>query len=207
MSVVGPDSAESPVPGAVLLALPFDRDSLLTALESKAATPRPHVTELDSLFAKGRAPFNALTTASVHVAALRDSLGSAGADQTRLQRELSLAEIELAGARRGIDSVRRAIGPRLDTLRADVSRWENSTYAPYESLARVRLKASGRADVQADTTGPDGWAHLHLPAGRWWISSTSWDISDPNRFWYWNLPIASDTVMLDSRHGSTRRRY
>ncbi len=195
------------MPGAVLLALPFDRDSLLTALEAKAPTPRPHVAELDSLFAQGRAPFNALTTASVHVAALRDSLGHAGADQARLERELALAEIELARARRGIDSVRRAIGPRLDTLRAAVSRWENSTYAPYESLARVRLKASRRSDVQSDTTGPDGWAHVQLPAGRWWISSTSWDISDPNRFWYWNLPVTSDTVMLASRNGSSRRRY
>src|SRR4029079_8965852 len=73
VSIVGPDSTETPVPGVVLTAAPFDRDSIFRALEQRAASPRPHVAELDSLFAAYRGPFLALAAASQHASGPDDA--------------------------------------------------------------------------------------------------------------------------------------
>lgn len=65
--------------------------------------------------------------------------------------------------------------------------------------------ASPPASVPAQ--GADGWAHFTLPAGDWWIYGRSWDATDPNAEWYWNLPVIDDTLLLSSRTGRQRRRY
>jgi hypothetical protein len=205
VSVMGPDSAESPVPGVVLTAVPFDRDSILRALEARAGTPRPHVAELDSAFAAYRGPFVTLAAASEAAAALRDSL-AAGGDTTALRARLTAAESRIADARRALDTVRRVNDARVDSLRRSVAQWENSTYRDYESIATTRLRLTGR-DVQSDTTGADGWVRVRVPAGRWWIYGTSWDVTDPNRYWYWNLPLTGDTLRLTSHNGVQRPSY
>ena len=205
VSIIGPDSAESPVPGVVLTAVPFDRDSIFRALDARARTSRPHVAELDSLFALYRAPFVALAAASEAASALRDSI-TAGGDTAALRARLSAAETRAADARRALETVRSANDARVDSLRRSVVQWENSTYRDYDSIANTRLRLTGR-DVRGDTTGADGWTRVRVPAGRWWIYGTSWDVTDPNRYWYWNMPVAGDTIRLTSRNGVQRPRY
>lgn len=205
VSVIGPDSAESPVPGVVLTAVPFDRDSIFRALEQRAGTSRPHVAELDSAFAAYRAPFLALASAGEAASALRDSV-AAGSDNPALRSRLATAEARVAGARRTLDSVRSANDARIDSLRRGIAQWENSTYRDYDSIATTRLRLTGR-DVRGDTTGADGWTRVRVPAGRWWIYGTSWDVTDPNRYWYWNVPVAGDTIRLTSHNGVQRPRY
>ena len=191
VSVLGPDSAESPVPGVVLTAVPFDRDSIFRALEQRAGTSRPHVAELDSAFAAYRAPFLALASAGEAASALRDSV-AAGSDNPALRSPL--------------DSVRSANDARIDSLRRGIAQWENSTYRDYDSIANTRLRMSGRA-VLTDTTGVDGWTRVKVPPGQWWIYGTSWDVNDPNRYWYWNRPVTGDTLRLTARNGVRRPRY
>ena len=58
-----------------------------------------------------------------------------------------------------------------------------------------------------DTTGGDGWAHLTLAPGRWWIYARSWDATDPNAEWYWNVPVNADTLLLSSRTARRQPRY
>jgi hypothetical protein len=186
VSIVGPDSTETPVPGVVLTAAPFDRDSIFRALEQRAAAPRPHVAELDSLFAAYRGPFLALAAASAAASDPNDA--------------------RVAAARRTLDSVRAANDVRMDSLRRLMTQWENSTYRDYDSIASARLRRSG-GSVITDTTGADGWARIRVPPGRWWIYATSWDVGDPNRYWYWNVPVTGDTLRLTSRSGVLRPRY
>ena len=52
-------------PGVGVVALPYDRDSVLASLEARAGSPRPHTARLDTLFARFRGPFVAYTTARV----------------------------------------------------------------------------------------------------------------------------------------------
>ncbi len=211
VSVIGADSAESPVPGATLAALPFDRDSLLHALELRAGTTRPHAAELDTIYARFRQPFIVLSEASQQAEALRDSVtaigaATAGAPAAALRARLKAAEAHVDSARQALAAVRAATAPRADSLRRSMAQWEHSTYAAYESLAGARLRATGR-DVPADTTGADGWARVHLPPGDWWIYAASWDVTDPNRYWYWNVHVSGDTLRLNARNGVRKPRY
>ena len=46
VSIPGPDSVDTPVTGIGLVALPYDRDSVLAALARNARSPRPDTAEL-----------------------------------------------------------------------------------------------------------------------------------------------------------------
>ena len=64
VSIPGPDSTETPASAVGLVALPYDRDSVLAALEAAAPTKRPATAELDSLFDAFRGPFIAYSNAT-----------------------------------------------------------------------------------------------------------------------------------------------
>jgi hypothetical protein len=227
VSIPAPDGAEAPVAGVGVVALPYDRDSVLRALESRAPSPRPAgaAAALDTLFHRFREPFAAFAAASERSTRLRDSvqaarteLDSSPADarrraelQSRIARQsdsLAAAEQRTERARTALDQARRTLLPRIDSLRARLRSWEDSTYQGYDSIVRGLAQRSRREAV-TDTTNADGLAHLRLAGGPWWIYARSWDASDPNSEWYWNVPVPEpgDTVRLDGRSGKQRPKY
>jgi hypothetical protein len=223
VSVPGPDSLETPAAGVGVIALPYDRDSVLGSLEARGRIPRPQTTALDSLFARFRGPFTAYSSISYTAGKLRDSLGvlqtqldSVPRDTpqhralfTRVRRMAdSLAAIEVQGqrARRVLDRARAEFVSRSESLRTAVRHWEDSTYRGYDSIVENLAKTRGQEAV-TDTTGETGWAHLVLSPGRWWLYARAWDTGDPNAEWYWNVPVEDDTVLLSSRTGQRRPRY
>jgi hypothetical protein len=221
--IPGPDSIPTPVSGLGLVALPYDRDSVLGALEARAPTGRPPTAELDTLFAQFRGPFAAYSRAAFEAGQLRDTLATLRAKLDRLPRnapeyrelyasfgrlseELKEVEAREAETRQALDAARRRFVSRSDSLRARMRAWEDSAYAGYDSIVRGITARSGRAAV-ADTTGPTGHASLTLRGKPWWIYARSWDATDPNSEWYWNVPVTGDTVVLDPRSGRRRPRY
>jgi hypothetical protein len=222
VSIPGPDSVETPVTGVGIVALPYNRDSVLAALEARA-TPRPDTTTLDSLFRAFRVPFASYTAAVHRAEELRDSLERlrVALDSmprnapeyrgrytafSRLDDSLAAARKASERARQELDRARTEFAERGDPLRARVRHWEDSTYRGYDSITRG-LAARRRQDPRTDTTGADGWAYFSLPSGDWWIYGRSWDATDPNTEWYWNLAVTEDTMLLSSRTGRQRRRY
>ena len=224
VSIPGPDSVETPVTGVGLVALPYDRDSVLRALEQRARTPRPPAAPIDSLYAAFRVPFMAYSSATIRLSRLRDSLAAtkAALDSTprsapaygqqyavfgRLTDSLRAAQDRVNRTRVALDRERRDFAARGDSLRARMRQWEDSTYQGYDSLVQSLTRRAGRQAV-TDTTGSDGWAHLTLPPGRWWIYARSWDATDPNAEWYWNVPAPTgDTMLLSSRSAQRQARY
>ena len=223
VSIPGPDSVETPVTGVGLVALPYDRDSVLAALEAGAATPHPDTTALDSLFRAFQGPFALYTAAVQRTERLRDTLEQlrTGLDSmprntpdyreryagfARLDDSLAAARKAAERARQELDRARAEFARRGDSLRARIRHWEDSTYRGYDSITR-NLATRRRQDPRTDTTGADGWARFTLPPGDWWIYGRSWDATDPNAEWYWNLPMTDDTLLLSSRTGRQRRRY
>ncbi len=223
VSIPGPDSVETPVSGIGLVALPYDRDSVLAALEASAGTSRPGTAELDILFQTFRGPFNAYSSATLRTTALSDSLGdlrsrldslSRGDPEygklyaafERLTDSAATARRTADTAREALDRVRGRIVPRSESLRSAIAQWEDSTYRGYDSIVR-NLAARRRQDPLTDTTDAEGWADFRLGPGRWWIYGQSWDATDPNARWYWNVPAEDDTVLLSSRTGQRRPRY
>ena len=223
VSIPGPDTVETPVTGVGLVALPYDRDSVLQALERRARTPRPPTAPLESLFAEFRGPFTAYSATTFRLGKLRDSLAVAKTELDSLPRSapayarvhavfarlgdsLTTLQARAKDAREELDRARRDFVKRSDTLRLRMRQWEDSTYEGYDSIVRGLALRAGH-DAVTDTTGADGWAHLKLPPGRWWVYARSWDATDPNAEWYWNLPATDDTLLLSSRNARRQPRY
>lgn len=202
------DGVETPLPGAFVVALPYDRDSVIRALEVRAPEARPHTRELDSLFQSFRAPFITFARLSWREERLRRQRGSARTEQAQAALDDSLARLapELERARRQLDLARREVWPRIETLRVEVRRWEQGAYAGYDTIVRG-LSRDRMRDGVADTTDTAGRAELHLGPGAWWIHARSPDTEDPNAEWYWNLPLTGDTVLLTPATGERRPRY
>jgi len=223
VSIPGPDSVETPVTGVGIIALPYDRDSVLAALEQRASSARPDTTALDSLFRAFRVPFASYAAAVQRTEGLRDSLERLRraldsmprntpeyreryAAFSRLDDSLTAARKTSERARQQLDRARAEFAERGDPLRARIRHWEDSTYQGYDSLTGA-LAAQRHREPVTDTTDATGWAHFTLDDGPWWIYGRSWDATDPNAEWYWNAPVTTDTILLSSRAGRQRPRY
>jgi hypothetical protein len=221
--IPGPDSIPTPVSGLGLVALPYDRDSVLAALEARARTQRPPTDELDSLFAQFRGPFAAYSMAAFEAGRLRDSLAALKrtldslprsapayrelyASFGRLTERLNEAAAREGETRKTLDAARSKFVSRSDSLRARMRAWEDTTYMGYDSIVRG-LTERLRRPAAADTTDATGHADVTLVGRPWWIYARSWDATDPNAEWYWNVPAQGDTVVLDHRSGRRRPRY
>lgn len=223
VSIPGPDSVTAPVPGIGLVALPYDRDSVLRAMEGSARSPRPSTAELDSLFRAFRGPFAAYAGASLAADQLRGKLAVLKRRLDSLPRNapeyrdlygrfgdesaaLAAAEKRETAARIALAEARKRFVGRSDSLRVRIRSWEDSTYQGYDSIVRA-LSAARHREPVADTTGADGWAHLKLEGGPWWVYARSWDATDPNAEWYWNVQVTGDTVDLTPGTGERRPKY
>jgi hypothetical protein len=223
VSIPGGDSLEMPASGVGVVALPYDRDSVLTSLEAHASGRRPNTAELDSQFARFRGPFTAYTNIVFATGTLHDSLGrlKSRLDSTphnapdyqalharaiRLADSLKSLEAQTERARVTLSRARSDFVNRTESLRSAVRLWEDSTYGGYDSIVNNLAKARGM-EPATDTTNATGWARFSLAPGRWWLYAQAWDTSDPNSEWYWNVPLQGDTVLLSSRSGRRRPRY
>ena len=223
VSVPDADTRETPAAGVGVVALPYDRDSVLASLEARARSPRPRTAALDTMFARFRGPFTRYTGISLSASSLRDSLGELqreldsltpgspehrqlSARLRRLTDSVKVLDRQVERARLDLDRARAAFLSRSESLRAAVRRWEDSTYRGYDSIVE-NLSRNTLREATTDTTRETGWAHFTLAAGRWWLYARAWDTSDPNAEWYWNVPVEDDTVLLSSRTGKRRPRY
>jgi len=198
------DGVTTPASGIPVTAAPYDRDSIVAALERAHGSPRPHTVALDSLFAEFRGPFIAQIRARRAETAVRDSV-----ERGLLARPaLDAASARVAETRPALEAARARLAGRGDSLRSAIRAWEDSTYRSFDSVAKS-LADRARRKLVVDTTDADGYATLRIPASdaTWWVSAGAWDVTDPNMSWYWNVKADRDTVLLDSRSGRRRPRY
>jgi hypothetical protein len=195
--------AATPASGVPVVAVPYDRDSVIAALEAAQATPRPHVAALDSLFARFRRPFLDHFEAGQRLEAVRDSAARGLLDE----RAVAAATARADSTRSALEAARKELASG-DSLRADVRRWENSTYRSYDSVVRVLAERARRRPV-VDTTDAVGVAELTIPASRdaWWVTARVWDVTDPNMSWTWSVRVEGDSVTLDPTNARRRPRY
>jgi hypothetical protein len=223
VAIPGPDSVDAPVAHLGLVALPYDRDSLLKALAASHPEPTSLTRPLDSLFRAYRGPFTTYATLSFQVqrqehrlAQLRlrlDSLSRASSEYGSLYRSFATGSDSLAELHRRRDQAQRVLAearhrltPAIDSLRQLHARWQGEAYHGYDSITKLLGTGIGR-EPRADSTGGDGTVRLHLPPGDWWIYARSWDTWDPYSEWYWNVPVTGDRVVLDRSTGRRLPRY
>ncbi len=214
---------DAPVAHLVFVALPYDRDSLISALESRNPRPAGITHQLDSLFQIFRDPFIAYAREAYRVQSLEarlarmrlrmDSVPRSSPTYDSLYRAYTTASESVTPIKRRRDDtqrrlgeVRNAISPSVDTLRKAMARWKDSTYRGYDSITKALGTGFGREPI-SDSTGRDGKVTVHLPRGEWWIYARSWDAWDPNSEWYWNVRVTGDRVVLDRASGKRLPRY
>jgi hypothetical protein len=223
VAIPGPDSVDAPVAHLGLVALPYNRDSLLQMLEAKHPRPVGLTRPMDSLFQIFRGPFMGYASAAYHLQALErslaghklrlDSLPRSSPVYDSLYRDFAARSDSFAAfqhrrdeAQHRLAEVRNRVADPLDSLRARMSRWEDSTYRSYDSLTKVLGTGIGREPI-SDSTSATGRVTLRLPPGDWWIYARSWDAWDPNSEWYWNLPVKGERLTLDRASGRRVPRY
>lgn len=206
-----------------LVALPYDRDSLLQMLEARSPKPAALTRPMDSLFQIFRGPFIAYAALAYRLASLdrsltmrkqvMDSLPRSSPAYDSLYRAFAAASDSFAAvkhlrddAQHRLGEYRIRVGPPLDSLRQLMSRWEDSTYRGYDSLTKVLGTGIGREPI-ADSTDATGKVTLRLPPGDWWIYARSWDTWDPNSEWYWNVRVKGERLTLDRASGRRVPRY
>jgi len=222
-TIPGLDPGNRATPQFAFVALPYNRDSLVAAFEGRARRPKPATDQLDSLFAQYRAPFAAYTKLvadsrrhSDTLAALQARLDTMSRSSpayqeayvrwTGLRDSLALLDKEASRARASLEAARPRFIAETESLRTELRHWQDSTYQGYDSAVAALVKASHRQPV-ADTTGPEGAAAVRLTGHPWWIYARSWDPTDPNAEWYWNVRVDGDTVTLNATTGINRPRY
>ena len=224
VQVLVPDLAgvATPIAGVVVAAVPYDRDSLIAAMEARVSAGRPHTQTLDSLFQAFHGPFLAFSRAawdvervtrardSVAVARRSTASGSALAELDARLAQLDDSLRRLAPAlertRTELSAARDTLWPRIERLRVEARQWQLSTFDGYDTAARSLARSRMRT-VSADTTDATGWATMVVASGPWWITARSPDPQDPNYEWYWNVPVDTDTVRLSPATGRHLPRY
>ncbi len=198
------DGTLTPVSGIAVTALPFDRDSLVRTMEARAGSSRPGTAVLDSLFARYREPFLEYFRAGRARAAAGDSLAAG----TMSKAAHDQVEQRYQAAREALQRARDELDPAIDSLRAEVREWENSTYRGFDTLAEALTEGRGRA-VVTDTTDSEGVALLRIPPSteQWRLTATAWNISDPNSVWYWSVAADGDSIALTPANAVRRGRY
>lgn len=223
VAIPGPDSVDAPVAHLQLVALPYNRDSVLAAFAEKSPRPERETRQLDSLFSQFRVPFGTYAAAAYKLQSLQRSLAYTKAKLDSLPRNtpaydslyrvFSTGSDSLAGAQKRRDDAQRELSmarvklsPRIDSLRQLMSRWEDSTYRGYDSITKQLGSGIGREPI-SDSTGSDGKVTIHLPRGEWWIYARSWDAWDPYSEWYWNVHATGEKLTLDRSNGKRQPRY
>lgn len=224
IQVMVPDLAgtDTPIGGVVVTAVPYDRDSLIAAMEQRVSAPRPHTDVLDSLFRAFHGPFLAFSRAAWDVEQTtrrRDSVTvarrGAASGPSASELDARLAQLEdslrrltpvLERARTQLGAARDTLWPRIERLRTEARAWQVTTFAGYDTAARSLARSRMRT-VTADTTDATGWATIRVAPGPWWITARSPDPQDPNFEWYWNVRVEADTVRLTPATGRHVARY
>lgn len=214
---------DAPLARLGFVALPYDRDSVLQALEAGNPRPAALTRQLDSLFQEFRGPFVIYAADAYRAQGIEqklgrlrrqlDSLPRAGPAYDSLYREFAETSDSLASARKRRDKTQHALAVTrndlsqpIDSLRQLMTRWEDSTYRGYDSITRMLGTTIGR-EAFSDSTGADGTTTIRLPRGDWWIYARSWDAWDPNSEWYWSVRVTGDRVVLDRASGRRMPRY
>lgn len=217
----GPDSLPSPVARLPVVFLPYDRDSILAAMEA-AGTPRPSERTLDSLLAQTRAPLLAYTrlvwladSARTALAGLRALLDTTPRNSesyrerftefAKLSDSVPAWDARAAARQRALGQTDRRLADAIARARNRIERWEDSTYRGYAGATDSIVTRTGRRPIR-DTTDATGNLAAALPSGTWWLYVRAPDVNDPDGEWVWNVRVRGTLLRLDRTNAIHRIR-
>ncbi len=212
----------SPVEEMVVTFLPYDRDSIFSALDQRADTPRPEIPQsLRDQFDRIVDMRTEWRQAEDEWSSVRDSLEGLsgqmeGMDQTSREYMELFDQFEALEERVGAlerrkdrlferyDSLQREVVNRSDSIRAEIRNWEENAYHGYLDITDSIERAKG-VEVRRDTTDSQGIARASLPGGDWWVYART--EPGPYEELYWNIHVVPgqvDTLRLSRENAELR---
>ncbi|MDH3732702.1 MAG: hypothetical protein OEU54_04175 [Gemmatimonadota bacterium] len=215
----GAGGEATPVANLEVQFLPYDRDSLFSALASDAGTPEPQVpadvqARLDSVQALQATWRDAEATwndAREQLRQLSDRLGSVDRRSSEyrqmfdqfngMERQERAANQTRQSAFQAFTDLQSIAQTQLDSVRAVIESWEDVAFADFVDVEASLLQALGQ-EVHFDTTDVDGLITRSLGGGDWWIHAR---VAAPAGELYWNvLSGGVDTLRLNPGNAEQR---
>ena len=165
-----------PVADLPVYLLPYDRQALMDSLAEASGQPEPAIPA-------------ALVTQLESLNARERQLAAAGDSAIRQVR-----------------AQRAAVQAQVDSIRVNRRRWRERAFAPFDSLAQVKMEELG-AGAATDTTDATGTARMGADEGRFWIYAA---YVLPDVTLEWNVPVTvrgDSTVVRLTRENATERRF
>lgn len=215
-------SEPSPVEEMVVTFIPYDRDSIFSALDRQAETSRPEIPQsLRDRFDEVIEAQREWRTAEEEWTGVRDSLETLsqqmeGLDRTgseyrqlfdrfdELEGQVGALERRKDRLFQRFDSLQRSVVQQSDSVRAEIRNWEEEAYHGYVDLTDSILRAHG-VELRRDTTDARGIARASLPAGDWWVYART--APGPYEELYWNIHVVPgevDTLRLSRENAELR---
>ena len=216
--------------GAVITAIPFDRDALRDSVSASSESPRPDFSELESELAAYERPdlsglegeFEPWQAIYDSVRLLADSLNSvepsnsAGYSGAYARLRSQYQRLAQSTAQRDA-AMREHVGDDKDlAMRAaaaadSLRAWEGFSLEAFPEVADSVLAQDGRG-IHHATTGEDGTVEFTLAPGPWWFVTRTPDADNPFMEMYWNTGVTvrffgSKTISLNSENARRRWRY
>ncbi|UCF20704.1 MAG: hypothetical protein JSU87_04650 [Gemmatimonadota bacterium] len=221
-SVTGTED-EQDVPRAqqVITLLPYDRDSIFSALTAQASEPEPQppaallalrdsVSAAQELWRDSESGWNEMRS-ELQVLSERMQAMSRTSDEyfqlyerfDNLDSQVRRLDREKQGYFEAFTALQSSYNEVADSFNAVLTAWEDGAFFRYGEVIDSLTEVLGEA--REDTTDAYGWAYFSLPRGQWWLHTRAELVFEEL---YWNLPYMSaggtDTVVLNDANAEVR---
>ncbi|MFV1986073.1 MAG: hypothetical protein ACC682_02240 [Gemmatimonadota bacterium] len=215
----GLEGETTPVANLEVQFMPYDRDSLFSAIAASAGSPEPQVpaevrARLDSvqtLQATWRTIEGSWNEVRDSLRGISDRLANTDS-RSREYRQMFDQFNAMEGRERSLNQQRQiafdeytglqtATTAQLDSVRAVIDSWEDVAFADFAEIEGALLVALG-SEVRFDTTDASGLVTTSLGGGDWWVHTR---VPVPAGELYWNVLVGGvDTLRLGP--GNAERR-
>lgn len=202
--------------------LPYDRDSIFTALAAQYGEPEPKppadlldlrdsISVAQERWRSAEADWNEMRSDLEALSERMKEMNRASRDYAQAFRRFD----QLDGQLRRLDRDKQAFFNRFtelqsayrakaDSFNAVLQGWGDAAFENFTEVVDSLLEERGKAELY-DTTDASGWAYFEAPGGQWWVH-TRFEL--PFEELYWNAPYASqggaDTLVLNEANASLR---
>ncbi len=201
----GEGKVTTPVSGAEVTVLPFDRDAVFDSLTKAFATPEPPIPQ-ELIDARGEVAQAQQTwqQATQRWNTLRDTLQKITETMKQYSRgearyvalfrdfqefdsQLGRVEKEMNSSFKDFTDLQNATIRQSDSIKILKDNWADEAYADVDKVFGAKIEASGLKGA-VDTTDANGVArnHLQLTPGKYWVTGR---YELPYTQLYWNVPF------------------
>ncbi len=202
--------------------LPYDRDSIFSALAGQYADPEPKppadlldlrdsISVAQERWRSSEADWNEMRSELEALSERMKAMNRASRDYAQAFRRFD----QLDGQLRRLDrdkqgyfdrftQLQSAYRAKADSFNAVVLGWGDAAFENFSEVVDSLLEARGQTELY-DTTDAAGWAYFEVPSGQWWVH-TRFEL--PFEELYWNVRYSSqggaDTLALNTANAELR---